>query len=162
MDEEQWLETFADKIRVKLTKYGYEEQEGDDAEADVLQSLVALASVKNEVIDELRTSNAALTLALGESKGALKAVAYAASECERKLRPIAKSNLKNEHGWPVWSDVHNALAPIVNALADFQRDMDMNDTALAAATPPQQEKKPCLDPELHEIRPCDCHDQEKI
>ena len=94
--------------------------------------------------DRLRGEVAALTQALAESREALREVEKAADRegCSR-----SGCNAYFENPRPT----HTPLCPI------FYRNI-----ASAVLTPPQQEKKPCLDPELHEIRPCDCHDQEKI
>lgn len=64
---QEWLESFADKIRAKLHKYGYEEQEGDEGEEDVVRSLVALAEK--------------LSAPSPEESAALEAVVEAARAC---------------------------------------------------------------------------------
>lgn len=48
-----WLEQFADKIREALHKHGYEEQEGDEGEGDVVQSLKTLVeTVRLNTLEE--------------------------------------------------------------------------------------------------------------
>lgn len=90
----EWLDSFADKIRAALNTYGYQEQEGDEGEEDVVRSLVALIEERKE---KAEAEAAALRKERDEYKQKCEATPYCSrSEYSRVIERAEKAERERD------------------------------------------------------------------